>query len=75
MAEFVLIDLKSQYKETAAYVKGMTSTEILDWMKNFGEVQKLANPYDDNLYSFISHAGLQANFRLTEMNELIVFHL
>jgi hypothetical protein len=73
MAEFILIDLKSQYQEVVTYVKGMTSTEILDWMKKFGEVHKLANPYDESLYSFISHSGLQANFRINEANELIVF--
>lgn len=75
MSDFVLIDLSSQYEEILRHVIKMKPGEIIEWMHQFGIVRKISHEYDDNLYSFVSSAGIGTVFRFDEDGKLIVFHL
>jgi hypothetical protein len=74
MLEFTLVDLYSQYDEVLKYVDGMVEDEIIDWMRNFGSVTKISNPYDTKLYSFRSNAGIVTGFRFNEDGRVAIFH-
>ena len=74
MSGFVLVDLSTQHNEVLKYVEGMTENEVLDWMKNYGDIIKIASPYDSKLYSFQSNSGIQTGFRFDEDGKIVLFH-
>jgi hypothetical protein len=73
MSTFRIVDLASQADEIRRYTLGWTTQEMLAWFQQYGEVIKLASPYDDALYTFRSPAGLLTAFRLTESGDFIIF--
>ncbi len=75
MSQFSLIDLYDQRAAVIAYVQGWARDKILEWMKGFGIVNKLTGELDDDRYTFRSRVGSVTSFRLTQVEELIVFHL
>ena len=74
MSDFTLVDLSTQYEDVLKYVMGRAPNEIIEWMSQFGVVQKIPHKYDDSLYSFLSHSGTETAFRFDESGRLIVFH-
>ncbi len=72
MADFRLTDLASQADEVARLVSGRDTQEILDRLERFGEVRKVPNRYDDQLYVFHSISGAVTGFRLEEGGRLYI---
>ncbi len=74
MPDLVLVDLYSQREAVAQHVKGWDINKILDWMKQYGKVEKISSPDDDKRFAFHSIQGEQAAFRFDENDGLVVFH-
>jgi hypothetical protein len=74
MSQFSLIDLYDQREAVIVYVQGWGRDKILEWMKEFGIVNKITGEQDDDRYTFRSRLGSVTSFRLTQEGELIVFH-
>lgn len=75
MPDFPLVDLYSQREAVAQHVKGWDITRILEWMSQYGTVEKVSSSYDDRAYVFRSIHGEHTPFRVDENNNLVVFHL
>jgi len=67
-----LVDLDSQAEEVARYVKGWKPEAILSWLRQYGTIEKVANPYDNNLYLFTSSGGIETGLSISEEGELTV---
>jgi hypothetical protein len=72
MNEFTLIDLDSQADAVAQYTQGWSVQNILDWMGQYGEVNKIPMPHNDRAFVFIARAGIHTAFRFTEKDEIII---
>jgi hypothetical protein len=70
---FVLIDLTSQYDAVKHYIEKMETADILNWLKQFGEILEWSSPFGPMIYEFHSNCGPITRFHFSESNELIVF--
>ena len=61
---FVLVDLESQAREVAQYVRGWPKEAILAWLSQQGELVYL--PALGGLYAFRSPVGFRAAFYLDD---------
>ena len=65
MKSFKLLDLDTQATEVCDILRGRDREEVLSWLGEHGEVAKIHSPYDDELYTFRSPAGIVTGFRLS----------
>jgi hypothetical protein len=72
MPTFVLIDLAAQQNQVRAVVGGQDPTQILAWLRQFGDVQHVPHPLDQHLYGFVSRTGVRTGFRLTDHGHIII---
>lgn len=70
--DFNLVDLDAQADAVARHVKGWKVVDILNWMKLYGTVEEVINPYDDRLYLFSSREGIRTGFSFTANGELVI---
>jgi rhodanese-related sulfurtransferase len=72
MSNFVLIDLNSQADVFARHIKGWTVENVLDFMREFGEVRIIFELDNDKAYAFHSATGKRSRFRFTENGRLVI---
>ena len=67
--DFVLIDLNTQLEAVNAYVRGWDQSDILRWMRRYGQVYYV-ELYD--MLSFWSNVGLVTGFWIDDDNQLVI---
>jgi hypothetical protein len=72
--DFTLVDLYNQRKEVIEYVRGWNENEIVEWMQQYGSVSEIESSFADNLFKFTSVSGVETPFRISETDELVVYH-
>jgi hypothetical protein len=74
MAQFTVIDLASQARAVARYTRGWKRDDLLSWLRQFGELEKVeVSPGGHDQYHFRSPAGLWVTFRYTDEGEFFIF--
>jgi len=71
MEKFIVIDIASQVNEVNYYIKDWNKSDILTWLSQFGEINKIDNLCNENLYGFRSHSGIGTGFELL-VNQMVV---
>jgi hypothetical protein len=73
MPELTLINLSAQRDAVAKYVEGWETNEILNWMREYGNVIEPQENDPNKLYTFESQTGFKDVFYFEEEdNKLIV---
>jgi hypothetical protein len=62
--QFAVVDLVSQANAVAARVRGWSTDQILDWLREHGTVRSDSTIMDREVYLFSSSAGIDAIFFL-----------
>jgi hypothetical protein len=65
MTDLRVIDLASQAREVANHIKGWESSDVLAWLRQYGEIAAV-HPDNPNAHIFHSHSGVTTGFILEE---------
>jgi hypothetical protein len=65
MTDLSVIDLASQAREVANHIKGRKSSDVLAWLRQYGEIAAV-HPDNPNAYIFRSHSGATTGFIIEE---------
>jgi hypothetical protein len=71
MVVFRVIDLESQARAVARYVKGWNKAAVLKWLSQSGDLEP-AHPGNPDVYRFHSYAGISTGFLIKADGQLVI---